>query len=524
MRGNLLVAGMVFTPIERLGAYAFSILTVVFYAAFAWRRSLPYGATLRARISALLALREPSVLLDSARYVALLVWMRNTPDIELAAEYLRRGVRWTPAVGIFRWVDVFVIPPDSLPLLLWAYRIALALAIAGVMGRAASAVGAVLHALLWSIGYSTVGYSVHNHVVFMILLSLALAPEPYVPITRYVRALRDKTPLASLATYAAYVRFAAVFAIVTVYVQTGVEKVLYGSPRWFNGVTLQGHSLRKGELSVVLASWPLWLMIGLGVVVVLWETFYGLVIFYPRLRGIAVLSAWSFHELVRFVMGVTPFTFMLPSVLFFLTPYEAWAWLAARIAKSTENKSRGPEVAPAVASEVAPAVPPAPSSARSPAMRTVSVALLFALCAAQWAPTVRRRGVYPFLGNAMFSSSLQAGTVVPAEASIVARTSDGAERRISIPDAVATHQTTFSEEVFEHYLSPATDHAPKLEKRHEFCVAVLRSVVQRAEPRAVEVTLFLDFFRAPDPKLEIQALDTCRLPDLSGPLGKSSTN
>ena len=74
----------------------------------------------------------------------------------------------------------------------------------------------------------------------------------------------------------------------------------------------------------------------------------------------------------------------------------------------------------------------------------LNAAVLAALLAVQWAPTFLRKGVYPFLGNAMFSSSLRPGTVIAAEVRIVVRTSDGAEREIAAPDAIAVHGITFT--------------------------------------------------------------------------------
>lgn len=516
---------MGFTPFEKITAVGYAVATVVFYVAFALRRMRPYGPSLRARVDALVALREPAILLDSARCLALLGWMRNTPDVDLVSDYLRRGVSWSDPVGLFKWVSVLSVPPGSVSILVWTYRLALAFAIFGVMGRAASAVAAVLHALLWSIAYSTIGYSVHNHVVFMILLSLALAPDPYVPLTTYVRALREKRPLASVGTYASYVRFAAAFAIITVYVQTGIEKVLHGTPRWFNGVTLQGHSMRKDQWSITLASLPLWLLVVGALVVVLWETLYGLVIFYPRLRPLGVLSGWFFHEFVRYGMGVTPFAFMMTSVLFVYTPYEGWTWVAERLSKKKKRGAEPLTSAPDAASRERDLPQPrARDGARLITSRTGIVVALLALFAVQWIPTGLRRGVYPFLGNAMFSSSLVRGEMITAEARLIVRRIDGSERSVAAPEAIAVHSITFTEQVFEHYLSPYQSHADKLAQGTEYCEALLRSIQRHAEPRAVELTILFDYFRAGELDLKIDVLKTCRTPGAAAPPSSFASN
>lgn len=506
---------MPFTIFEKVGAVLFFLGTIAFYLAFAWVRARPFGATLRARVDALLARREPSIVLDSARVLALLGWMRNTPDVGMAMEYLRRGVAWTDPVGVFRWVNVLSVPPLAVPALVWAYRLALGLAICGVWGRAACLVAALLHALVWSIGYSTVGYSVHNHVVFMILLTLALAPQPFVPIGRYVRLLRARRPLTEAGAYFSYVRFAAAFAIVTVYVQTGIEKVLHGSPRWFNGLTLQGHSMRKGELSTWLATLPLWALSLLAVGVVLWETLFGLVFFYKKLRPIGVASGWGFHEFVRYVMGVRPFAFMMTSVLFVYTPYEAWTWLAARRREGPRPDPAPPASPPG---EVASA-PGAAPSVSAPTLRTASVLVLAALMAAQWVPTFLRRGVYPFLGNAMFSSSLFPGEVLPAEIRMVARTSDGGAREIYPPDAIAVHSITFTGLAFARYRSPYKDQiALYAGTQQRYCQDLLRSILLRAEPRATTLELHHDYFVAGQLGLQTEILQTCKLPEPPEPL------
>ena len=487
--------------LDRIEGWLYFAATLAFYLAFAWTRIRPYGATLRARIEALLALREPAILLDSARVLALLGWMRNTPDVEMATEHLRRGQTWTDPVGIFQWVNVLSVPPSAVPIGVWLYRAALAFAVIGVGGRAASAIAAVLHALLWSVAYSTVGYSVHNHVVFMILLGLALSPEPFVPIWRYARLARDKRPLTEAGSYFSYVRFAAAFAIATVYVQTGIEKVLHGSPRWFNGITLHGHAMRKGQLSTELAHLPLWMLSLLAIGVVAWETLFGLVFFHKKLRPLGVASGWAFHEFVRYVMGVRPFAFMMTSVLFVYTPYEAWVWIAARVTR----KERA---------DLAPASGKTPSA---PTLRTASVLLLAGLMIVQWIPTVLRRGVYPFLGNAMFSSSLFAGEVCPAEVRIVARTSDGATREIHPPDALAMHWITFTNIAFSRYRSPYRDQIELYAGTQQaFCEAVLREVVRRAEPRAVELSFEHDYFIAGVFGLQTETVQTCKLPASSG--------
>ncbi len=508
---------MQLTLLEKIGAVLFFAATVVFYVTFAWVRVRPFGASLRGRVDALLAHREPSIVLDSARVLALLGWMRNTPDVEMTTEYLRRGLAWTDPVGVFQWVNVLSVPPSAVPILVWSFRLALAVAILGVGGRIASGVAAVLHALLWSIAYSTVGYSVHNHVVFMILLTLALAPEPFVPLFRYVRLARERRPLTEAGGYFSYVRFAAAFAIVTVYVQTGIEKVLHGSPRWFNGVTLQGHSMRKGELSTELAKLPLWTLSLLALGVVLWETLFGLVLFYKKLRPAGVLSGWGFHEFVRYVMGVRPFAFMMTSVLFVYTPYEAWTWIAERV-----TKKKRADLAPAPATPPANdgPTPPAKAGAKqaaAPTLRSASVILLAALLAVQWAPTFLRKGVYPFLGNAMFSSSLRPGTVIAAEVRIVVRTSDGAEREIAAPDAIAVHGITFTAIGFARYRSPYKDQIELYAGQEEaFCQDLLRSITLHAEPRATSLQLLYDFFVAGSFGLKTEILQTCKLPASPG--------
>lgn len=456
-----------------------------------------FGGGWAERLSALLSRREPAVVLDSARVVVLLCWMRNVPDVPLVAENLRRRAPWVDPVGVFQWIDPFLVPPGAVPVLVWAFRAALLLGVVGVGARAALAAAAVLHALLWSIAYTTVGYSVHNHVVFFVLAGLALSPAPYAPLWRYAAAWRRGAPAESLGTHPAYLRWAAMFSMCTVYVQAGMEKLLTGGLPWFNGTTLAGHALRKDQLSTHLAGLPLGLLSVLAVAVVLWEAGFGLVLLFPRWRWAGVVTGVAFHETIRRGMGVTPFFFMQAGLLFLVTPYEAWRSVRARLGGRAEP-ARGD-------------VPPAPVRARF-------AAALGALLFLSWVPTAVRRGVYPVAPNAMFSGALHDGRVISAGSHLLVRDAGGVQRELEPADALALHREAFDDLVFKRYLSPFRPYVPFRDTKDDYCRRFLDHLARYADPDAAALTITTDLFVVPAPEYETRRIWTCS----RGPLGEQA--
>lgn len=488
---------------ERIVAFAYIPAVLTAYVVWILRALKPLGGTWPVRLRAALAKREASVLLDSARVVVLVAWMGNTPDLDLVTEYLRRGIPWCEGYGFFQWVDVRVVPPGAELALVWIYRAALAFVIAGTFARSAALVAALAHVAMWSIAFSTAHGPVHNHAIFMVLVIFALAPEPFVPLRRYVAAWKSERSLAALATYPAYVRYAAMFTVATVYVQTGLEKGFYGGPQWMNGITLQGYMLRKGEISTSLTTLPLPLFGVLAAGVIFWETFYGAIFFWPRLRPFALLSAWMFHEWVRWGMGVWPFFFMEAAAFFVLPPYQIAVWLRARRAQNPGKKpSDGAAPAP-------PKDEPAPASRPAPAWR---LALLVALLAAQWAPTGLRRSFYPFASNAMFSSALRPGQLLVGGARIVIDDGPPA-REVRSELAVSIRRQRWNELVYAHFLSTFRGDARFAAARPLFCELLLQEVVRYAEPRTTKVSLWMDYFNAGQSEMRTKKLIECGASD-----------
>jgi hypothetical protein len=417
-------------------------------------------------------------------------------------------VPWCDGYGVFRWADVLAVPPGAEIALVWIYRAALALAIVGVRARTAALVAALSHAAMWSIAFSTAHGSVHNHAVFMILVSLALLPEPLVPLWRYARAAQRGEPLAGVATYPAFARYAAIFAVATVYVQTGVEKILYGGPRWLNGVTLQGYVLRKGELSTSVGGLPIAAFVALSALVVIWESGYGAVFFRPRLRPFALLGAWAFHEWVRWGMGVWPFFFMEAAGLFVFTPYEAALWFRAFRERERAGEALRSESAAPSSGERAPDAP-APGAPALGARPTWRLALLGALLVAQWVPIVTRRGVYPFASNSMFSGALRAGTLMVGGARIVVTGRDEGEREVPAEVAVSIRSQRWNELIYAHFLSPYREDARFAASRPELCGTLFREILQYIDPRALRVSLWMDHFTAGQTSLRTRGLIEC---------------
>lgn len=398
-------AGGVVMLLSRLVRAALLLPWFVLYAWLAWRAvSRRPGATLREKAESLLRLREPSIFLDSARVVVFSVWLFHIPDPVALKETLTRSLPLSSPVGLFKLIPLTSVPLWSVDVATWAFRAAILVALLGLATRAGSAIAAFCHIYLWSLQFSF-GYSVHNHVVPMALLTIALCPDPSPFLGKYVAAWREKRPLTEVASYPAFTIEAVRFAFVTVYVQAGMEKALVSGLRYFNGVTLQTHFLWGFQKITKASVLPLWLLGLIAFLVVMWECAFGLLHFYPRLRIPFTLSALFFHEIVRHTMSINPFTFLESGILFFIPPFEIALLLKGRSAPRT-----------------------APEKAPSPALKPLFRALLFGtlgVALLQWAPFFLRRGAYPLLSFSLFSGAYSGGEVQPRGGHIQVRAGAG---------------------------------------------------------------------------------------------------
>jgi len=81
------------------------------------------------------------------------------------------------------------------------------------------------------------------------------------------------------------------------------------------------------------------------------------------------------------------------------------------------------------------------------------------------------------------------------------------------------HWITFTNIAFSRYRSPYRDQIELYAGTQQaFCEAVLREVVKRAEPRAVELSFEHDYFIAGVFGLQTETVQTCKLPASSGTL------
>jgi len=406
----------------------------VLYAWLAWRAvSKRPGTSLRAKAEGLFRLREPSIYLDSARVFVFSVWLFNTPDPGALKETLTRSLPLSSPIGLFKLIPLASVPLWSVDAATWLFRAAILVALLGLATRAGSAIAAVCHIFLWSLQFSF-GYSVHNHVVPMALLTIALCPDPSPFIGKYVQANRDKKPLTEVASYPAFTIEAVRFAFVTVYVQAGMEKALQSGLRYFNGTTLQTHFLWGFQKITKASVWPLWLLGLIAFLVVMWECAFGLIHFFPKVRIPFTLSAIFFHEIVRHTMSINPFTFLESGILFFIPPMEIALLWRGKSAPRAE-----PEEAP---SQKAPSRGLAPTARawRAFVAATLAVGLL------QWAPFFLRRGAYPLLSFSLFSGAYSGGEVQPRGGFVQVRAHAGdAWRPIDETKSLAMPHIAFGE-------------------------------------------------------------------------------
>ncbi|MBK8251412.1 MAG: HTTM domain-containing protein [Polyangiaceae bacterium] len=397
------------------------------YLAYRAAKARP-GATLRDRVVKMLGDREPAVYLDSAKLIVLIAWLWNSPNPVVLKETLSRNIPIASPIGIFKAVSLASMPLWTVDVATWAFRVGLVLAALGFATRIGTAVAALCHVYLWSLSYSF-GYSVHNHMVPMALLAFAFCPDPSPHIGKYFKAWREKKPLTEVASYPAYSVEAVRFAVMTVYVQAGLEKMLQSGAQYFNGVTIQTHFLWGLELITPAANWPLWLLGAIGFAVCFWESSYGLVHFFPKSRLPLILTAFIFHEIVRYGISINPFSFLEAGILFFAPPYELALLFRGKSAPRT-RAAEGEKVNP----------------------KWGFVAAAAVLCAVQWLPFFTRKGEYPILSFSLFSGSYQGGETQPRFAKVSARKRpDGAFRQVDEVKELAMHNVAFSEFIVSRF-------------------------------------------------------------------------
>ena len=96
---------------------------------------------------------------------------------------------------------------------------------------------------------------------------------------------------------------------------------------------------------------------------------------------------------------------------------------------------------------------------------------------------------------------------------MVVRTSDGREREVYAPDAIAVHWITFTGIAFARYRSPYKDQIEQYRGTQEaFCQDLLRSIVKHAEPFATSLAVHHDYFISGETGLRTEIVQTCTLP------------
>jgi hypothetical protein len=477
------------------------------YAWLAWRAvARRPGATFQDKLGDLLRLREPSIFLDSARVIVFGAWLFNSPDPAVLKETLTRSLPMASPIGLFKLIPLASVPLWSVDVATWTFRAAMLVALLGLATRAGAAIAAACHVYLWSLQFSF-GYSVHNHVVPMALIAIALCPDPSPFIGRYVDAWRKGRPLTEVSSYPAFTVEAVRFAFVTVYVQAGMEKALQSGLRYFNGITLQTHFLWGLQRVTKAASWPLWLLGAIAFVVVVWECAFGLVHFYPRVRIPFTLTALVFHEIVRHTMAINPFSFLEMGILFFIPPYElALLWRGESAPRSTPSKQPG-----------------------SPVFRPGLVYAVLALCALQWAPFFLRKGAYPILSFSLFSGSYAGGETQPRGGAVQVRSGPSDTwHRVDETKTLAMHHIAFGEFISSRFAPfyfegkplslPGYAKQDKLEDhREEICQFLLAETRRQGYPDAQEASILLTYYVVSDLEEREDPIYECHLPPAATP-------
>ena len=515
-------------------------LILPWFVLYAWlaRRAIQRrpGTTLREKVADLLRLREPSIYLDSARVVVLSVWLFNCPDPGPLKETLTRALPMASPIGIFKLIPLQSVPLWTVDVGTWAFRAAILVALLGIATRAGAAIAALCHVYLWSLQFSF-GYSVHNHVVPMALLALALCPEPSPFVGKYVQAFRSGEPLTSVGSYPAFTIEAVRFAFATVYIQAGMEKALQSGFRYFNGVTLQTHFLWGLQKITKLSVWPLWLLGIIAFLVVVWECAFGLVHFYPKLRIPFTLSALFFHEIVRHTMSINPFTFLESGILFFIPPMEIALLLRGKSAPRGQplggrSPLSGGGAPLGGAESVAEGTPSSTlrevskeSSAPSSRLRSGLIVGVAALCLLQWAPFFLRRGQYPLLSFSLFSGSYSGGEAQPRGGILQVRSSpDAPWRPVDETKSLAMPHIAFGEYIASRFAPfhfkdrplslPGYARQDNLQDhREEACQWLLGQVRQYTHADATEMAVVLTYYVVSDTSERDEIIYQCRLPE-----------
>lgn len=476
---------MLSTP-EKLVNIALVLLVAGVYGWLTVRR-LAAGDGVRAGLRRALELREPSVLLDTSRFVVLLLWAFHLPDIDLLAARLVESTPVDQRTILYRLIDVSSVRPEYLYAGAWLYRASMVLCAIGVLQRTMAVTAAVSYSFLWSTQYAFT-HAGHNHIVVMVLLVLSAAPQPAVSPWHYFKAYREGTPAGRAGTYPAYLRYAIWATVVTAYFQSGVEKLIRSGPRWINGFTLQGFLRQMGKAEgLELASSPMVLLVVLSIIALSWELLFPVVLLWPRLRPYGVATALAFHAGVTHLMG-PPFVALSIALLLLYSPYEFISLFRRQRIELTRVST------PAFHSRA-------------------SVIILAVIIALQWAPTALRADhYYPFFNYVMFNGFFHEGQVQPAQGYVYGRTGSTDWNELSAK-AVGLSSGDLTEQLAMRYLSTHPRHRRYRALRADYCEQLLRRQRRSSERGPMdELRLVVTYYVAGEEGVHRRVVQSCSLP------------
>jgi hypothetical protein len=225
--------------------------------------------------------------------------------------------------------------PRSFTALYWITFAAGVLGVIGWFTRTSVFVTATGMAILIAHKYSYA--DVHHPEALWVLFLLMLAFSPCgerLSLDALLRRRRGEMP-ANTTDIGIWPLKAAHILLAMTYFSTGLTKLISGRLQWMNGYTLQTYTFqdavaREIPFGIWLAQWH-GLAIALSVFTVLYETFFFLSLFFPRIAPLFFIVGIGFHTALYFT-GAHPFfphIVLLALLLLFLNPGWWRAWLKA---------------------------------------------------------------------------------------------------------------------------------------------------------------------------------------------------
>ena len=225
--------------------------------------------------------------------------------------------------------------PTGLTAIYWVAMAAGVLAIIGLWTKWSLLVYALCYGFFVSHAYSYADVHHREALYFLFVLALAFSPAgERLSVDAWLRRRRarrlgvpepaDRTDLAMWPLRLLHVLLA------WTYFSTGITKLLVGGLQWMNGYTLQYAIFKNAISRAAMPTLGLWmasnrtLCIGVSIGTILFETFFFVSLFLPRLAPLFFAGGLFFHLMLYLTSGHPFFEHMLLNTIMLLFYNQQW--------------------------------------------------------------------------------------------------------------------------------------------------------------------------------------------------------